>query len=91
MASEVISDRPAKLRHYRYPGEVLSLALTFIILISLYALATFFFPETWATTVKALLITLAGLAVYITSVKLQQRAALGTIVRVSPRQFSELY
>jgi Zn-dependent protease with chaperone function len=91
MASEVISDRPAKLRHYRYQGEVLSLALTFIILISLYALATFFFPETWATTVKTLLITLAGLAVYITSVKLQQRAALGTMVRVSPRQFSELY
>ncbi|MGH9831724.1 MAG: FHA domain-containing protein [Blastocatellia bacterium] len=91
MASEVISDRPAKLRHYRYQGEVLSLALTFIILISLYALATFFFPATWATTVKALLITSAGLAVYITSVKLQQRAALGTLVRVSPRQFPELY
>lgn len=91
MASEVISDRPAKLRHYRYPGEVLSLALTFIILISLYALATFFFPETWATTVKTLVITLAGLVVYITSVKLQQRAALGTMVRVSPRQFPELY
>jgi Zn-dependent protease with chaperone function len=91
MASEVISDRPAKLRHYRYPGEVLSLAGTFIILISLYALATFFFPTTWATTVKTLLITLAGLAVYITSVKLQQRAALGTLVRVSPRQFPELY
>jgi len=91
MASEVISDRPAKLRQYRYPGEVLSLALTFIILISLYALATFFIPETWATTVKTLLITLAGLAVYITTVKLQQRAALGTLVRVSPRQFPELY
>ncbi len=91
MASEVISDRPAKLRHYRYQGEVLSLALTFIILISLYALATFFFPTAWSTTVKTLLITLAGLAVYITGVKLQQRAALGTLVRVSPRQFPELY
>jgi Zn-dependent protease with chaperone function len=91
MASEVISDRPARLRQYRYPGEVLSLALTFIILMSLYAVATFFIPETWATTVKTLLITLAGLAVYVTTVKLQQRAALGTLVRVSPRQFPELY
>ncbi|MGH9766017.1 MAG: FHA domain-containing protein [Blastocatellia bacterium] len=91
MASEVISERPARLRDYRYAGEVLSLALTFIFLSSLYALATIFFPETWSSTVKALLITTAGLAVYIISVKLQQRAALGTLVRVSPRQFPELY
>ncbi len=91
MASEVVSHRPARVREYRYPGEVLSLALTFIILITLYAVATFFFPETWSATVKALLITFAGLAVYITSVKLQQRAAFGTLVRVSPRQFPELY
>jgi hypothetical protein len=40
---------------------------------------------------KALLITAAGLAVYIIGVKLQQRAALGTMVRVGPRQFPELY
>jgi Zn-dependent protease with chaperone function len=79
------------LRDYRYPGEVLSLALTFIILISLYALVTIFFPTNWSTTLKTLMITLAGLAVYIISVKLQQRAAVGTMVRVSPRQFSELY
>ena len=91
MASEVISDRPARLRDYRCAGEVLSLALTFIILLSLYALAAIFFPETWSSTLKALLITLAGLTVYIISVKLQQRAALGTMVRVSPRQFPELY
>ncbi len=91
MASDVISDRPARLRDYRYPGEVLSLALTFSFLLSLYALATIFFPETWSSTLKALLITIAGLAVYITSVKLQQRAAFGTMVRVSPRQFPELY
>ncbi len=91
MASEVISDRPARPRDYRYAGEVLSLALTFIFLFSLYALATIFFPETWSSTLKALLITMAGLTVYIISVKLQQRAAFGTLVRVSPRQFPELY
>jgi Zn-dependent protease with chaperone function len=91
MASDVIRERPARLRDYRYPGEVLSLALTFIVLISLYALATVFFPTNWSTTMKTVLITLAGLAVYIISVKLQQRVALGTMVRVSPRQFSELY
>jgi Zn-dependent protease with chaperone function len=91
MASEVISDRPARLRDYRYGGEVLSLALTFIFLFSLYALATIFFPSTWSSTLKALLITAAGLSVYVISVKLQQRAALGTMVRVSPRQFPELY
>lgn len=91
MASEVVSDRPAKLRDYRHPGEVLSLALTFIILFSLYGLATIFFPTNWSTTLKTLVITMAGLAVFITSVKLQQRAAFGTMVRVGPRQFPELY
>ncbi|HEU0178970.1 MAG TPA: FHA domain-containing protein [Blastocatellia bacterium] len=91
MANEVISDRPARLRDYRCAGEVLSLALTFIILLSLYALAAIFFPETWSSTLKALLITLAGLIVYIISVKLQQRAAIGTMVRVGRRQFPELY
>jgi Zn-dependent protease with chaperone function len=91
MASEAISDRPARLRDYRCAGEVLSLALTLIILLSLYALAAIFFPETWSSTLKALLITAAGLAVYIIGVKLQQRAARGTMVRVGPRQFPELY
>lgn len=91
MASDVVTERPARLREYRYSGEVLSLALTFIILTSLYALATIFFPTNWSTTLKTLLITLAGLTVYIISVKLQQRAALGTMVRVGPRQFPELY
>jgi pSer/pThr/pTyr-binding forkhead associated (FHA) protein len=91
MTSEVISDRPARLRDYRCRGEVFSLAVTFTFLLSLYALATVFFPETWSSTVKALVITTAGLAVYVLSVKLQQRAAFGTLVRVGPRQFSELY
>ncbi len=91
MASEVVSEQSIKLRHYRYTGELLSLFLTFLLLSGLYALAAIFFPESWTTTFKTLLITLAGLAVYVFSVKLQQRAAFGTLVRVSPRQFPELY
>ena len=91
MASNVISGRPIKLRDYRYPGELLSLSITFIVLLSLYGLVTVFFPTYWSTTLKTLLITVAGLGVYITSVKLQQRAAFGTLVKVSPRQFPELY
>ena len=91
MASEVISSRSIRLRDYRYPGEVLSLLLTFVVLFSLYFLATFFFPTTWASTIKTLAVTVAGLAVYITTVKMQQRAAFGTLVRVSPRQFPELH
>jgi Zn-dependent protease with chaperone function len=91
MASNVIPSRPIRLRDYRYPGELHSLTLTFIILLSLYALVTVFFPTYWSTTVKTLLITAAGLGVYIIGVKLQQRTAFGTLVRVSPRQFPELY
>lgn len=91
MASEVVSEQSIKLRHYRYTGELLSLFLTFLLLSGLYALAAIFFPESWTTTFKTLLITLAGLAVYVFSVKLQHRAAFGTLVRVSPRQFPELY
>jgi Zn-dependent protease with chaperone function len=91
MASEVISNRSIRLRDYRYPGELLSLVLTFCVLVTLYALATIFFPATWSATLKALTITLGGLAVYTISVKLQQRAAIGTMVRVSPRQFHEIH
>ncbi len=91
MASEVAATRTIRLRDYRYSGEVLSLMLTFVVLLGLYSLATFFFPTTWSATVKALAVTVAGLGVYVTTVKLQQRAAFGTLVRVSSRQFSELY
>lgn len=103
MASEVISShkegnqknkqqgKAIRLRDYRYPGEVLSLVVTFVVLLSLYAVATVFFPESWSSTVKALTITLVGLAVYIATVKLQQRTASGTLVRVSARQFPELF
>lgn len=95
MQSDAISseskNRLVRLKDYRYSGELLSLFLTFLFLLTLYALATIFFPESWATTLKALTITLAGLAVYVITVKLQQRSALGTLVRVSPRQFPELF
>lgn len=91
MASDAITEQSAKVRHYRYPGELLSLMLTFLFLIGLFALAAFYFPSTWSATLKALTITLSGLAVYIVTVKLQQRAAFGTLVRVSARQFPELY
>lgn len=90
MAGEVISNRSIRLRDYRYQGELLSLVLTFLILSTLFALLTFFFPTNWSTTLKALTITFAGLGVYITTVKMQQRTALGTLVRVGPRQFPEL-
>jgi hypothetical protein len=91
MASNVITSRPIKLRDYRYPGELLSLTITFLVLLSLYGLVTVFFPTNWSTTLKTLAITAAGLGVYITSVKLQQRAAFGTLVKVSSRQFPELH
>ena len=91
MVSDAIPGRPIKLRDYRYPGEVVSLVLTFIILVTLYSLATLFFPSNWAQTVKALAFTGLGLAVYIVSVLVQQRAAFGTLVRIGPRQFPELY
>ena len=90
MASDASSGRPIKLRDYRYPGEVVSLVLTFIILVTLYSLATLFFPSNWEQTIKALAFTALGLAVYIVSVLVQQRAAFGTLVRIGPRQFPEL-
>ena len=80
-----------RLRDYRYPGEVRSLLATFVILISLYTLAALFFPTSWEQTAKTVAITLLGLAVYIVTVLVQQRAALGSLVRVGPRQFPELH
>lgn len=89
--SEKTASRQIRLSNYRYPGELLSLVLTLIIIITLYGLATVFFPSDWSSTLKTVLITAGGLGVYIVSVKLQQRAALGTMVRVGPRQFHELH
>lgn len=91
MASNLIAHRPVRLRQYRYPGEIPSLVITLGILLSVYAAMAVFFPTYWSTTLKTVFITLAGLVVYSVGVKLQQRAAFGTLVRVSPRQFPELY
>ncbi len=82
--------RPVRLRDYRYSGELISLSATFVVLLSLFALFTLFFPSTWSASVKAIALALAGLAVFVTTVKLQHRAAFGTLVRVSARQFPEL-
>jgi hypothetical protein len=91
MVSDVVPSRQVRLRDFRYPGEVLSLLLTFFVLTSLYALAVIFFPASAKQVWQALIITALGLAVYIITVVVQQRAAFGTLVRVSPRQFPELY
>lgn len=91
MASDPSANRAIRLRDYRYPGEVLSLVLTSAILLTLYALAALYLAASWSQTLKAFAITLLGLSVYIISVLVQQRAAFGTLVRVSSRQFPELY
>lgn len=91
MVSDASSVRQIKLRNYRYPGEVLSLVLTFSILASLYALVIIFFPSNARQVWQTLIITAVGLAVYIITVIVQQRAAFGTLVRVSPRQFPEIH
>jgi Zn-dependent protease with chaperone function len=91
MRGDVITARKLRLRDYRYPGEVLSLVLTFIIITVLYGLAIWLFPSNLKQVWQALAITAAGIAVYIVMVIVQQRAAFGTLVRVSPRQFPELY
>ena len=91
MASSIIPHQHIRLRDYRFPGEVLSLTLTFVILTALYALAALYLSETWEQIGKALAITSLGLAVYVVTVLVQQRAAFGTMVRIGPRQFPELY
>lgn len=91
MAKDVIPANVIKLRDYRYPSEVTSLVLTFVILTSLYTLAAIFLASNLEQAAKALAITLLGLAVYVVSVLVQQRAAFGTLVKIGPRQFPELY
>jgi pSer/pThr/pTyr-binding forkhead associated (FHA) protein len=91
MVSNASSVRQIKLRNYRYPGEVLSLTLTFLSLASLYALVIIFFPSNARQVVQTLIITAIGLAVYVITVIIQQRSAVGTLVRVSPRQFHEIH
>lgn len=91
MAGVMATNQKIRSSDYRYPGEHLSLVLTFSILITLYVLAAIFFTRTWLSTLNTLTLTFAGLTVYIVTVKLQQRSAFGTLVRVGPRQFPELY
>ncbi|HEX4946460.1 MAG TPA: FHA domain-containing protein [Blastocatellia bacterium] len=91
MVSNASSARQLKLRNYRYPGEVFSLVLTFTILASLYALVIVFFPSNARQVWQTLIITAIGLAVFVITVVVQQRAAFGTLVRVSPRQFPEIH
>ena len=90
MASSVISGQ-VRLRDYRYRGEVVSLVLTFVIIIALYTLAIWLFPSSWRQVWQAVVITTLGLAVYIVTIVVQQRSAFGTLVRTGPRQFPELY
>lgn len=91
MASDISSMRQLKLRDYRYPGEVMSLLLTFVILIALYGFAIRFFPSNAKQVWQTLILTTIGLAVYIITVFIQQRSAFGSLVRVSQRQFPEIY
>ena len=91
MVSDVSSVRQIKLRNYRYPGEVSSLLLTFLTLASLYAVVIILFPSNARQVLQTLIITAIGLAVYVITVIVQQRSAVGTLVRVSPRQFHEIH
>ncbi len=91
MASSAIPGRQIKLRDYRYPGEVISLVLTFVIIAVFYFLAVRFLPGSGKQAMQILLVTAVALAVYVITVLVQQRSVLGTMVRVSPRQFAELY
>jgi Zn-dependent protease with chaperone function len=83
--------RQIRLRDYRYPGEIWSLVLTFLSIVGLYFLAIWFFPAAHTQIWKILIVTVAALAVYIVTVLVQQRSVFGTMVRVSPRQFRDLY
>ena len=89
-AASSLNLRPVRLRDYRYSGELISLSATFVVLLSLFAAFTLVFPSTWSASVKAMTLAAAGLAVFVATVKLQHRAAFGTLVRVSARQFPEL-
>ena len=91
MASSVIPERQLRLRDYRYPGELASLVLTFVVILALYTLAIWLLRSTTKQVFQTVVITALGLAVFVISVIVQQRSAFGTLVRVSPRQFPELY
>jgi Zn-dependent protease with chaperone function len=91
MLSEISSSRQIRIRDFRYPKENLSLILTFLTLIAIYTCAILLFPRSAAQVWNALAITAGGILVYIITVLIQQRSVFGSLVRVSPRQFSEIY
>ncbi len=90
MASEAIAVNTLRVRDYRYPGEVFSLSITIGVLLGVYILVLWVFPSTWSQTWKTIALTMLALGVYLITIIVQQRAAFGTLVRVSPRQFPEL-
>ena len=91
MLNDIPTARSVRLSDYRYPGELWSLVITFTLIALVYALLIWIFPNNLSQILKALAFTLAGVAVYVVFVIIQQRAAIGTLVRASPRQFPELY
>jgi hypothetical protein len=80
-----------KLSDYRYPGEVRSLLVTFAVIALFIALAILVFPNSLLSILNVLAVTLAGVCVYVLIVLIQQRTALGTLVRISPRQFTDIH
>jgi hypothetical protein len=90
MASEAIAVNTLRVRDYRYPGEVFSLSITIGVLLGVYILVLWIFPSTWSQTWKTIALTMLALGVFLITIIVQQRAAFGTLVRVSPRQFPEL-
>jgi len=91
MGKDTPTVRTVRLSDYRYPGELWSLVITFTLITLVYALLIWIFPNNLGQIWKALAFTLAGVAVYVVFVIIQQRAAIGTLVRAGPRQFPELY
>jgi Zn-dependent protease with chaperone function len=69
---------------------VFSLSITIGVLLGVYILVLWVFPSTWSQTWKTIALTMLALGVYLITIIVQQRAAFGTLVRVSPRQFPEL-
>lgn len=91
MVSEVSSQKAVRLKDFRYPGEMMSVVLTLTGLILVFVAAILFFPKSSSQVINAVLVTCGGLFVYVITVVIQQRSVFGTLVRVSPRQFPEIW
>lgn len=70
--------RTVRPSDYRYPGETLSICLTLLALIVIYTVFVKFILSTPELRLKTLLITAAGLLVYLVTVLLQQRSTFGS-------------